>query len=129
MLDLLNDPELPPSEKTARRHLDEAQAVIGAGLSTIGWAATVGIYHILANPAIVARLRDELYTMMARGAKREGCTDLDWVALEALPCPPSMHTRVPPPELRHVSTKQQSNAQRSDVHRVGIVCRASPKRQ
>lgn len=85
MLDLLNDPDLPPSEKTAQRHLDEAQAVIGAGLSTTGWAATVGIYHILANPAIVARLRDELYTMIPQGAKREDCTDLDWAALEALP--------------------------------------------
>jgi len=85
MLELLNSPNLPPSEKTPQRYLDEAQSVIGAGLSTTGWAATVGIFHILANPAIVERLRKELFTVIPLGEKRLDCTDLDWAALEALP--------------------------------------------
>ena len=85
MLDLLNDPELPPSEKTRQRLLDEAQTLVGAGLSTTGWAATVAIYHILANPTVLARLREDLYTLIPPGEKRLNCTDLDWAALEALP--------------------------------------------
>src|SRR3954453_20351218 len=84
-VDLYNNPDLPPSEKTPKRFLDEAQLVIGAGLSTTGWAATVAIYHILANPQVLRRLREELLFVVPRGSKKADCTNLDWAALEALP--------------------------------------------
>ena len=65
--------------------LDESQLVIGAGLSTTGWAATVAIYHILAKPEILQRMRQELIPIIPFGEKRRDCTDLDWGALEGLP--------------------------------------------
>lgn len=83
--ELINNPDLPPSEKSRQHLLDESQLVIGAGLSTTGWAGAVAIYHILANPSIYARVREELLTIIPPGQKREDCTDLDWAALESLP--------------------------------------------
>ena len=59
--------------------------MIGAGLSTTGWAATVAIYYILATPNILTRLRSELFSIIPPGTKRSDCTDLDWAAFEKLP--------------------------------------------
>lgn len=85
MLDIFNNPNLPASLKTEQYLMDESQVIIGAGLSTSGWAATVGIYHILSQPDVLKRIRDELLTVVPNGIKRRDCTDLDWAALEALP--------------------------------------------
>lgn len=85
MSDLLGNPDLPPSMKTRQRLIDEAQLVIGAGLSTAGWAATVGLYHIVANPEVLRRARADIFEQVPPGQKRRDCTDLDWGALESLP--------------------------------------------
>ena len=85
MKQVFDNPDLPESEKSAQRIQDESQLVIGAGLSTTGWAATVASYHILNNPEILRKLRAELFTVIPKGQKRRDCTDLDWAALEALP--------------------------------------------
>ena len=63
MLQVFNNPDLPESEKSAQRIQDESQLVIGAGLSTTGWAAAVASYHILSNPEILQRLRAELFSL------------------------------------------------------------------
>lgn len=84
-LDLWQNEDLPLCEKTEKRFVHEAQLVIGAGLSTVGWAATVGIWHILSNPPVLKKMREELFKVIPRGEKRHDCTDLDWAALEALP--------------------------------------------
>lgn len=52
--------DLPPQEKTKDRLGDEAQLVIGAGVTTTAWALDHAIFHILSNPGIVSRLREEL---------------------------------------------------------------------
>lgn len=85
MLQVFNNPDLPEVEKSAQRIQDESQLVIGAGLSTTGWAATVASYHILNNPQILRKLREELFQVIPKGQKRRDCTDLDWAALEAQP--------------------------------------------
>lgn len=85
MYDVLTNPNLPPAEKSRLRMLHDSQLVIGAGLSTTGWAATVAAYYILANSTILKRLREELFSVVPAGEKSLDCTDLDWAALESLP--------------------------------------------
>ena len=96
MKQVFDNPDLPESEKSAQRIQDESQLVIGAGLSTTGWAATVASYHILNNPEILRKLRAELFTVIPKGQKRRDCTDLDWAAL------PSLYQRSHQIELRYV---------------------------
>ncbi|MCJ1439368.1 hypothetical protein MMC27_008760 [Xylographa pallens] len=57
--ELLNS-KLPPHELSQYRLQNEAVSVIGAGFETTRWALTVLSYHILANPPIYLRLRQEL---------------------------------------------------------------------
>jgi cytochrome P450 len=54
--------DLPPSEKSDDHLGDEAQTVIGAGLSTTAWALTNATFYVLNNPDILAKLREELFT-------------------------------------------------------------------
>lgn len=74
------DSDLPPHEVSLLRLQNEAVSVIGAGFETTRWALTVACYHILANPSINKRLRDEL---------KEAIPDPDqipsWAVLQELP--------------------------------------------
>jgi cytochrome P450 len=72
--------DLPESEKSDARLGDEAQLIVAAGLITTSWALTVASYHIIANPSILAKLRQELDEAGMRKS-----TALDWHKLEALP--------------------------------------------
>lgn len=71
---------LPPEDLTLQRLQNEAMSAIGAGVETATWALGVGCYHILANPDIERRLREEL---------REKIPDPmnmpHWMELEKLP--------------------------------------------
>lgn len=78
--EVINDPELPPSEKTLRRLQDEAQLVVAAGITTVGWALSVGAFHIINEPEIYARLREEL-----DNAIPDPDQELHWADLEKLP--------------------------------------------
>ncbi|MCJ1308869.1 hypothetical protein MMC25_002524 [Agyrium rufum] len=51
---------LPSSEKTVPRLKDEAWIVVGAGTLTTAWALSVALYHLLASPRILSRLKAEL---------------------------------------------------------------------
>jgi cytochrome P450 len=55
---------LPPQEKTISRLVQEGQIIVSAGTETTAWCLSVMTYHLLANPAILERLREELYTAM-----------------------------------------------------------------
>lgn len=75
--ELLNS-DLPTEEKSDARLVDEAQLIVGAGLITTSWALTVSSFHIINNPQIYQKLREEL--------KMGGLTStLDWHKLEQLP--------------------------------------------
>ncbi len=72
--------KLPEEEKSQYRLQNEAVSVIGAGLETTRWAMTVASFHIIDNPQIFKRLREEL---------DQAIPDPDhiptWAQLQALP--------------------------------------------
>jgi cytochrome P450 len=57
---MLNNANLPDSEKTTPRLLDEAIVLIGAGTDTTANTLAALTYHILANPDILKKLKAEL---------------------------------------------------------------------
>lgn len=78
--ELIADPELPASEKELRRLQDEAQLVVAAGITTVGWALSVGAFHILNDQAVFRKLRSELEEAIPDVSKV-----LHWPDLEKLP--------------------------------------------
>lgn len=81
--ELLNDDELPESEKSDARLGGEAQLIIAAGLITTSWALSVASYHLSAQPELAARLRAELD--LAGGAAAKQPSSYDWRQLEKIP--------------------------------------------
>ena len=71
---------LPPSEKETLRLQDEAQLVVAAGVTTTGWALSTAAFHIINNPPIFRKLREEL-----EQALPDPTTKLSWTDLEKLP--------------------------------------------
>lgn len=57
---ILKSKQLPPSEKTFDRVLNEVDAVTSAGIETVGQTLRLTCFHIFDNPEIVQRLREEL---------------------------------------------------------------------
>jgi cytochrome P450 len=56
--------DLPAEEKSLDRVAQEAQVVIGAGSDTVANALTVTTFHILNNPEVLMKLKQELETAM-----------------------------------------------------------------
>lgn len=52
--------DVPASEKSIDRLVQEAQVVVSAGTETTSWCLSVITFHLLSNPAILKRLRTEL---------------------------------------------------------------------
>lgn len=77
--ELLNS-DLPAEEKSDARLGDEAQLIVAAGLITTSWALTVSSFHIISNPPVLQRLREEL-----RKAGLTPTAPMDWHRLEKLP--------------------------------------------
>jgi cytochrome P450 len=77
--ELLNS-DLPTEEKSNARLGDEAQLIVAAGLITISRALSVSIFHIVNNPHIFHKLREEL-----EAAVPDSKAHLDWYKLEELP--------------------------------------------
>lgn len=55
--------KLPDHEKESHRLKDDAQLLIGAGTLTTSWTLTLATFHLLENPSILRRLKDELKTI------------------------------------------------------------------
>ena len=72
--------ELPPEELSQDRLQNEAVSIVGAGFETTRWALTVAFFHILANPAIYQKLRQELIDAIPNPDRI-----LSWPELQALP--------------------------------------------
>jgi len=66
----LIESDLPQSEKNTTRLVDEAVLLIGAGSMTTGWALVVASFHILAQPEILHKLKQELVTVMKKNEKK-----------------------------------------------------------
>ncbi|KAL9074546.1 MAG: hypothetical protein Q9157_004341 [Trypethelium eluteriae] len=56
----LLDSNLPASELESHRLMEEGVAVIGAAIDTTKWSTVVIIFHILQNPIVLERVRQEL---------------------------------------------------------------------
>ncbi|RVX68772.1 hypothetical protein B0A52_07658 [Exophiala mesophila] len=77
--------DLPPEQKSDIRLQDEAQLLIGAGLATTGWTLSVGTFHLLTNPPVLARLTKELKEALPNASVADASTPLEWTELEKLP--------------------------------------------
>ncbi|CAA9958673.1 Cytochrome P450 [Pyrenophora teres f. maculata] len=67
-------------DKGPQRLADEAAAVVGAGTETTSWALAVMTFHILTQPAILAKLTKELNSVVDDPKNLPG-----WLVLETLP--------------------------------------------
>ncbi|KAM3081646.1 hypothetical protein ACMFMG_005099 [Clarireedia jacksonii] len=72
----IRDSDLPPKEKALNRLADEGNILIGAGSETTAQTLSVLFYHLLDNPEMVLRLKEEISGV-------EG--DITWGKLEQLP--------------------------------------------
>ncbi|RHZ61391.1 hypothetical protein CDV55_104001 [Aspergillus turcosus] len=59
----LEDPTIPPQERTLDRLGDEGTTIIFAGTETTARALSVGMFHILNDKTILNKLREELDTL------------------------------------------------------------------
>ncbi|PYI02043.1 cytochrome P450 [Aspergillus sclerotiicarbonarius CBS 121057] len=57
---MITSDQLPAAEKTTKRLIDEARIVIAAGTDTTAQALKGITYELLANPAVLAKLKKEL---------------------------------------------------------------------
>ncbi len=57
---LLSNPDLPDSEKTDQRMVEEARVLLAAGTETTASTLAAITYHLLANPSILKELKKEL---------------------------------------------------------------------
>ncbi|ESZ89926.1 hypothetical protein SBOR_9688 [Sclerotinia borealis F-4128] len=73
---------LPPHEKTLDRLADDGNILVGAGGETTAQALAVLFYHLLDNPVMLARVRDEVLSLgLGLGVDDE----ITWKRLEGLP--------------------------------------------
>ena len=77
---VLRSAELGKSDKKVSRVVEEARNVVGAGTETTASTATATIYHVLANPAILQKLKKELHDASS-GSKEL----LDFKTVDKLP--------------------------------------------
>ena len=79
---IYTSPALGPEDKQLSRLLVEAQNVIGAGTETTGNTLSNFTYHVIAQPSVMKRLKDEL-----RGAagRSQSSGLMDYRTLERLP--------------------------------------------
>lgn len=73
---VLDSPVLPPAEKSLLRLEQEGALLVLAGTESPAKSLLILFYHILANPAILTKLRDELSTVPISAS---------WSQLEQLP--------------------------------------------
>jgi cytochrome P450 len=52
--------DLPASEKSVERLVQEGNVLIGAGTETTAWCLSVITYHLLSQPPLLKKLQDEL---------------------------------------------------------------------
>lgn len=71
---------LPPEEVSLTRLQHEAISVTGAGIETTMRALSLACFHIIANPPVHQRLREELYAAIP-----DNFNHLTWDALSQLP--------------------------------------------
>jgi cytochrome P450 len=64
MREILTDPELSSSDKTAIRLKSEAKTILNAGTGTVSWALVTAVWYLTTMPDKMERLREEIRTVM-----------------------------------------------------------------
>lgn len=77
--DLLSS-SLPPTELRPARLNDEAVSLVGAGTETTSWSLTIGTFHVVNNPHVALKLKDELAQAIPDPNEMPS-----WTELEKLP--------------------------------------------
>lgn len=80
VFDDLYDSDLPPHEKSLERLSQESQLIVGAALDTTANALNATLFHLLANPAALQTLKQELRNAIPDATSRPSLPEL-----EALP--------------------------------------------
>lgn len=80
VFDALNDPSLPPEERTLDRLQDEGQILLGAGSETTAKTLTTITFHLLNNRSLLRKLKEELKQVMPTPS-----STASWTELEKLP--------------------------------------------
>ena len=75
--------DLPERDKSTQVQEDTALVFVAAGFETTAYTIETATYHVLANPAILAKLKQELTPLMATAKKTNGLPS--WTELERLP--------------------------------------------
>ena len=77
---IINSDAIPESDKTVDRITQEARTLVGAGSETTGSSLECIAYHVLANPDVLRRLKQELAEAVSKaGAVEEPLTHYDIV--------------------------------------------------
>lgn len=74
--------KLPPPEKSVTRLTHEAHTIIAGGTFSTAWPMTLAIYHMLRQPLLLRRLKDELATAIPDASTTH---HVDLHTLEVLP--------------------------------------------
>lgn len=74
--------KLPPSEKSVSRLTHEAHTIVAGGTFSTAWPMTLAIYHMLSQPLLLRRLKDELTAATPNASSKD---HIDLRTLEALP--------------------------------------------
>ncbi|KAK2623556.1 hypothetical protein QTJ16_007110 [Diplocarpon rosae] len=69
--------DMPASETRVDRLTQEGVILLGAGMETTAWALSVITYHVLANPAIHAKLQAELDGAFLRSGGKPSLSQLE----------------------------------------------------
>ena len=72
--------DLPASQKSLQRMTEEGFSLFAAGTETVSWALTVITYHLLAKPAMLEKLTEEVSHVIDSSGQLP-----PWAALEKLP--------------------------------------------
>jgi len=77
---IVNSDAIPESDKTVDRMTQEARTLVGAGSETTGSSLEAIAYHVLANPDVLKRLKQELADAVSNaGAVEDPLTHYDTV--------------------------------------------------
>jgi cytochrome P450 len=69
--------DLPPAEKATGRLAEEAVLLVGAGTHTTSWCLTVIAFHLLSNPVLLRRLKEELGPVYQSSNGKPSLQDLE----------------------------------------------------
>jgi cytochrome P450 len=97
----LLDSDLPASEKSIQRLEDEGITVVGAGQETVKLVLTLLTFHLLGNPEIMERLRQEIIAIFPDPASPPDLTKLEQLPYLSAVIQEGQFRRPPlPPSIR-----------------------------